>query len=119
MSILAEGLFYNHRCAYLGVLEKMTGHAVGHAHAAMRSCIAGQKSGVHADAVVESQEMWHGCVDCNFTRARFVYAEIGIIVDDFVSSAVFDNAVDRGFVIDVFFSDSKASGRGSVLVITG
>ena len=83
---------------------------VGEADAAVGGGVAGEVAGVHADGSVEAEEVEHGGADKFLTRTGAVLAGVGIAVDDFAGFDVFDDAVERGAVVDVFFSDLEAAG---------
>ena len=72
---------------------------------------------MHTDAVVEAKEVWHGGVHSYLVGTWFVFTEVGIIVDGLAGDAVFDDTVDGGFVINVFFRDPESACRCDVLGI--
>ena len=101
------------------MFEELDGHLFGHADAAVGGGEAGEESGMHANAVVEAEEVGHGGVDEDFAGTSFVFAGVGVFVDDLSGGNVFDDAVGGGFVIDVFLGDLEAAGRGDVGGVAG
>jgi len=79
-----------------GVIVEDFGHAFGKSDAAVGCWISWEESGVHADGAVETEEIGHWSVDEDFARTGFVFAGVGVVINDLSSRAVFDDPVERG-----------------------
>ena len=73
---------------------------------------------MHANTVIEAEEIGHGRVDKDFARARPVDSGVCIFVDDFPCGTVLDDAVKGRFVIRALLGDLKSTRRGDVFAVS-